>query len=77
MKPIYLSTESVFFQCRARIKRNYCLDCEWSASIEDYDRHELAALAVEHATGQGHDVDSDVVRRERESNRESRDDRSG
>ena len=46
-------------------QRNYCLDCEWSASIEDHDRHELAALAIEHATEQEHDIDSDVDRGER------------
>jgi hypothetical protein len=36
-----------------------------------------AALAIEHATEQEHDIDSDVARGDRESNRESRDDQSG
>lgn len=41
-----------------RVSHNYCLDCDWSASIEDHDRHELAALAIEHTTERGHDIDS-------------------
>lgn len=43
-----------------RVERNYCRDCEWSANIENHDRHELGALAIEHATETGHHVDSDL-----------------
>lgn len=50
-----------------RVKRNYCLDCDWSASIEDHDRHELAACAIEHATEHEHDIDSEVVCMDEES----------
>ncbi len=42
------------------VECNYCHDCEWSASIEDHDRHELGTLAIEHATETGHHVDSEL-----------------
>ncbi len=47
-----------------RVKRNYCLDCEWSASIEEHDRHELAACAIEHAVEREHDIDSEAIRKD-------------
>lgn len=43
-----------------RITRNYCVDCEWSASAEEYSRDELASLAIEHAVECGHDIESDA-----------------
>ena len=38
---------------------NYCLDCEWSASVENHTRNEQSALAVEHAIETNHDIDSE------------------
>lgn len=40
---------------------NYCLDCDWNVSTEDYARSELADLAVKHATSTGHDIQSKYI----------------
>ena len=40
------------------IQENYCLNCDWSASIEDYDQQELANLAIEHHLEYGHNIES-------------------
>lgn len=42
----------------SRIRRNYCLDCEWFASIDCHGRRELVRLAIERATEYGHDIES-------------------
>ncbi|HET7323160.1 MAG TPA: hypothetical protein VFJ06_02385 [Halococcus sp.] len=41
------------------VEHNYCLDCEWSASLEDHGRETLSRLAIEHAVEYGHDIESD------------------
>lgn len=41
------------------VERNYCLDCDWSASREDHDRETLSRLTIEHAVEYGHDIESD------------------
>lgn len=38
--------------------QNYCVECGWTASKEDHSTGELAALAIEHATSTGHDINS-------------------
>jgi hypothetical protein len=35
---------------------NYCLECEWTASTDGYNRTELSRLAVDHACSTGHDI---------------------
>ena len=40
--------------------RNYCLDCDWSASVDDHSRQELSQLALEHSLTNEHDIDSDL-----------------
>ena len=45
------------------VSRNCCMDCEWSASVEDHSKHELARLVVEHVTEFDHDIESDTERR--------------
>jgi hypothetical protein len=42
----------------ATIRYNYCRDCDWSISAEEYSRHELNILAIKHATEYEHDIDS-------------------
>ncbi len=44
----------------SQVIRNYCVDCEWSASVGEYNREELAGLAIEHAVECGHDIESDI-----------------
>ena len=41
--------------------RNYCEECEWSASTETQSRGELAVAAIEHAVEAGHDIDSELI----------------
>lgn len=38
------------------IYRNYCIDCDWEVTLEEYKREELAALAIEHASEYEHDI---------------------
>lgn len=38
---------------------NYCTDCEWSASTEEYDSREtIARSAITHHVESGHTIDS-------------------
>ena len=41
--------------------RNYCEDCEWSASTETYSRNELSGAAIEHVVEAGHDINSELI----------------
>ncbi len=41
------------------VKRNYCQDCDWSASIEEHSRQELSQRALEHFLTHEHDIDSE------------------
>ena len=41
--------------------RNYCEDCEWSASSETHDRSVLGTMAVEHAIEFGHAISSELI----------------
>lgn len=41
--------------------RNYCEECEWSASTETHGRGELAVAAIEHAIETDHDIDSEMI----------------
>ena len=40
---------------------NYCVECDWSASKRDHSASELASLAIKHAIQAGHDIDSQQV----------------
>lgn len=61
----------------APIYRNYCVHCDWEATLEDHSRDELATLAIEHACESGHDIDSQsmVETDDSQSTAHERDDR--
>lgn len=40
------------------ITYSYCLDCPWTASINDCSRQGLRSFMIEHAVATGHDIDS-------------------
>ena len=41
--------------------QNYCTDCEWSASTECYNRHEVSKRAIAHFCETGHTIGSEVT----------------
>ncbi len=41
--------------------RNYCTECNWSASTEDHSRHEVASLAIEHFIETHHTIESEAT----------------
>lgn len=45
---------------------NYCSECTWSASTDQYTRGELSTLTVEHACETGHDVRGERLENDRE-----------
>lgn len=44
-----------------QITRHYCVDCEWTVSIENHRCEELADRAVAHAVETGHDIESEYA----------------
>jgi hypothetical protein len=42
-------------------RRNYCRDCEWSATTAEYGTQELGRRAIEHTIETGHDIDSEIT----------------
>ena len=41
--------------------RNYCCDCDWSASTNDHTWRELADLALNHAEKTQHTIKSESI----------------
>ena len=39
--------------------RNYCTDCDWSASTETHSRHEIARRTIDHFCETHHTIVSD------------------
>ena len=37
----------------------YCIECEWSASTEEYSRSERSSLAIDHYVETGHYTDTE------------------
>lgn len=42
-------------------RRNYCTECEWSASTKNHDRHELNTLVIGHFTNTNHTIESEPI----------------
>jgi hypothetical protein len=42
-------------------RRNYCEDCDWSATTETRTKQELSMAAIGHAVEHSHDLNSDVI----------------
>jgi predicted small metal-binding protein len=40
---------------------NYCTECGWSASAEEYSTEELSELAIEHFLETGHTIESEFT----------------
>ena len=43
-------------------RRNYCRDCEWSATTAEYNTQELGRRVLGHTIETGHDIDSEIIR---------------
>lgn len=41
--------------------RNYCTECDWSASTETQSRHEVARAAIDHFHETLHTIESEPV----------------
>lgn len=41
--------------------RNYCEECDWSASTETHGQRELATLAIDHYIETNHPIESEPV----------------
>jgi hypothetical protein len=54
------------------IKHSYCLDCGWSVSTAECPSQEISSLIVQHAVEAGHDIDSDYIAVEEETDNTNR-----
>lgn len=43
------------------INYNYCTECEWTASAEEYNTQELSELAIAHFLATGHTIESEYT----------------
>lgn len=41
--------------------RNYCAECDWSASTETYSRQETVSRAINHFTETRHTIESEPI----------------
>lgn len=57
MNPIFTRLETLPMSYH----RNYCADCEWSASTEHHTRHEVSRRAIAHFCETNHTVESEAV----------------
>ena len=42
-------------------RRNYCVECEWSANEANLAKNELNMAAIEHFIETNHTIDSEII----------------